>query len=254
LLLRVARKNWQHIIVLRDFEPGSEPIQSGFEELGFHFVDSLPTTYLEVPWTSYEDYLSCLKSYYRSKLKKHLKINQNKGISHELRENFDDLADPLNQQWLVVHEQADEYQREVLTEAFYREFSTKLGDKAKVLLFYRDTDMVGHALLLMDGQLLRWLYFGRNDARNDSLYIYVANAVIETSIKLGARRLEMGLTTYSIKKDLGAEMSPIKIALSSPWKIVNLFISKVYPFLNRVPEIANKKVFKQDCRRSEHGK
>jgi len=36
---------------------------------------------------------------------------------------------------------------------------------------------------------------------NDSLYLYVVQAVIQTTIELGAKRLEMGLTTYPIKQD-----------------------------------------------------
>jgi hypothetical protein len=244
LLFRVAKDQGHFLIVLRDFEPNTHSLEAFFKEEGFHFVDSLPTTYMDIVWTSSKDYLSSMKSYYRSKLLKHLQINQEQGISHELRENFDDLAEILCNQWQVVHSHAAEYQREILTPAFYREFSLKLGSNSKILLFYRNNELVGHALLLMDRELLRWLYFGRKDACNDSLYIYVAHKVVETAIILGAKRLELGLTTYPIKKDVGAYMSPIKLALRSPLSIINPFIGLVYPLLNHTPEIHNKTIFK----------
>jgi hypothetical protein len=79
---------------------------------------------------------------------------------------------------------------------------------------------------------------------NDSLYIYVAHKVVETAINLGATRLELGLTTYPIKKDLGAYMSPLKLALKAPSRLVNPFVGFFYPLLNQTPEIHNKSIFK----------
>lgn len=244
LLTGIAKKQGHFLIVVRDFEPESEDMQPVFKDLGFHLVDSLPTTYMEIAWATHDEYLSSMKSYYRSKLLKHMKINQSLETHHVLRENFDDLADLLCSQWRVVHDNASEYQREILTPEFYKFFSSMLGKSSKVLLFYRGAELIGHALLLMDGDMLRWLYFGRNDAVKDSLYIYVGNAVIETAIALGAKRLEMGLTTYAIKKDLGAYMSPIKLGLRSPSCIINPFVGMFYPLLNHTPEIQNKGIYK----------
>ena len=232
------------LIVIRDFEPETRAIQPLFQQLGYHLVDSLPTTYMEIKWPTPEAYLSSMKSYYRSKLLKHLRINQQLGIRHELYDDFAHLADILCDQWLVVHNSASEYQREILTPEFYREFSAKLGERSKTILFYCNDELIGHALLLLDGNLLRWLYFGRTEAINDSLYIYVAHKVVETAINLGVTHLEMGLTTYPIKKDLGAYMSPIKFALRSPSRFINLFVGFYYPLLNHTPEIQNKSIFK----------
>ena len=244
ILLGIAKDQGHFLIVLRDFEPESYSLLPLFRKLGYHFVDSLPTTYMEIVWSTPDEYVSSMKSYYRSKLLKHLRINREQGIRHELRESFDDLATILCDQWQVVHSNADEYQREILTPEFYKEFSSRLGPGSKVLLFYQEQELIGHALLLKDGDMLRWLYFGRNQAINDSLYIYVAYTVVETAIIVGAKRLELGLTTYAIKKDLGACMSPIKLALRSPSKFINPFVGLGYALLNHTPKIQNKNIFK----------
>ena len=244
VLMGLAKKQGHFLIVVRDFEPATEAAGQLFKQLGYHLVDSLPTTYLSVSWPNPQAYLDSLKSYYRSKLLKHLNINRQQGIRHELHDNFEHLADILCQQWLVVHNHASEYQREILTPEFYREFSSKLGPRSKAILFYRHDELIGHALLLLDGPMLRWLYFGRTDAVNDSLYIYVAHKVVETAILLGVTELEMGLTTYAIKKDLGAYMSPIKFALRSPSWFINPFVGFYYPLLNHSPAIQNKNIFK----------
>ena len=79
---------------------------------------------------------------------------------------------------------------------------------------------------------------------NDSLYFYVAQAVIDTAIQLEAKVVEMGLTTYSIKQDLGAQVTPIKIAIRSPLKIISPFLSLGYAVLNHPNLPRNRQVFK----------
>lgn len=252
VLIKIAQQAGCHLIVIRDFEPNAHDLIPVFNRLGYRWGESLPNTYLDIAWASADDYLSSMKSYYRSKLLKHLKINQSRGIHFRLTADFDDLAETLCKQWLVVHTQADEFAREVLTPAFYRAFAQDLGADSKVILFYQHDQLIGHALLLMDGELLRWLYFGREVAVNDSLYIYVGYAVIEAAIQLGAKRLELGLTTYAIKQDLGAECVPIKLALYSPWRWLNPLIGLGYGWLNQPPMIRQRAVFKVVTHQRRH--
>ena len=191
LLMKAAKDNNNIIIVIRDFEPKTKPMQSNLLELGYYFVDGLPNTYIDIIWKNPKDYVSSMKSYYRSKLLRHLRKVEGQKLRYELVEDFADMAEVLCAQWLVVHNNADEFQREVLTPEFYRDLSIKMGDCSKVLLFYKQELLVGHALLLFDGDLLRWLYFGRKESTNDSLYIYAGHKVIETAINLGVKQLEL---------------------------------------------------------------
>jgi predicted N-acyltransferase len=244
LLRRVAREKRQFLIVVRDFEPNASHYEPLFGRHGYHMIDSLPNTYLTVRWATPKAYLDAMRSYYRSKLLKYLKLNQAAGISHRLVEDFADMAETLHGQWMTVHENAREFQREVLTPEFYRQFSRGMGSDSKVLLFYRGEELTGHALLLLDGEELRWLYVGRKTAENDGLYLYVAQKVVETAIELGVSKLEMGLTTYPIKQDLGAEVVPIRIALRATWGIINPFVGLGYKVLNSVPTPGKRQIFK----------
>ena len=244
LLHNLAKKEGQLLLVIRDFESNAQHCQLQFHRLGYHWVQMLPNTYMDIPWTSPEDYLASMKSYYRSKLRKHLAINQAQGIRHELTSEFHHLADQLCHQWMMVHHQADEFAREKLTPEFYHELSHQMGDRSKALLYYKNDELVGHALLLQDGDLLRWLYFGRETPVNDSLYIYVGWSVVHSAILLGAKQLELGLTTYPIKQDLGAQLEPIHIALRGTSRFIHPLVGWFYPLLNRVPSIRNRNIFK----------
>ena len=244
LMRQTGRRQGQLLMLARDFEPPQEGLRGLYARLGYHWIPSLPNTYLRVRWRSPEDYLGSMRSYYRSKVLKHLKRNLEAGVSHQRVQDFAHLADTLCAQWMVVHENASEFQREVLTPDFYRSLSRDMGGKAQVLLFHRESKLVAHALLLLDGPMLRWLYVGREVAANDSLYLYVAYSVVCAAIELGAERLEMGLTTYAIKQDLGAEVTPIRIALRSAWGFINPFVGLGYGLLNSVPEPGPREVFK----------
>ena len=244
VLMRVARQEGQLFIVVRDFEPESFSLEADFRRHGYHWIGSLPNTYIENVWKSPNAYISSMRSYFRSKLRKHLRRNLEAGVTHRLVEDFDELATTLHQQWMVVHENAKEFQREVLTPEFYRHYARIMGSRSKALLFYRHGKMVGHALLMVDGDMLRWLYVGRDVPANDNLYLYIAQKVVETAIQLGVQRLEMGLTTYPIKQDLGAVVTPIRVAVRARWGIINPFVGLGYNLLNEVPDPAPREIFK----------
>ena len=241
-----ARKNGIFLVILRDFEQSESHWDLNFKKLGYHWVLGLPNTYLNIYWNSVDEYRAALKSYYRSKINNHLRKNAELGVRHDVIEDFSGISDELCRQWHVVHERANEFQREVLTSDFYRELSLRLDGRAKIIRFFRGDIFVGHALLLHDNDTLRWLYFGRSEPVNDSLYLYVIQSVIQTGIDLKVRRIEMGLTTYPIKLDVGARLEPIHYAICSTWSMLNPFIGWVYGLLNKPSSVQDKAVFKTE--------
>ncbi len=145
VLQKTARAEGQFLIVVRDFEPNAHALEHAFRRHGYHWIDSLPNTYVDIEWATPAQYLASMRSYFRSKTLKHLKRNQAAGVTHRLTDDFADLAETLHAQWMVVHESASEFQREVLTPDFYRRFAQDMGACSKVILFYRNDLLVGHA-------------------------------------------------------------------------------------------------------------
>jgi len=241
----IAKKQGAFVAVVRDFEPRSARLEPHLKSLGYHVVASLPNTYMDITWSTPDEYLSSLKSHYRRKILIHQKTNQDRGIRCELRDDFAELSHTLCNQWLVVHENAKEFQRERLTPEFYEAFSTKLGSRSKALLFYRNEELVGHVLLLVDGETLRWLYVGRNESIKDNLYFHMCHKIVETAILLKVKRLELGLTTYEPKMNLGARMLPVNMAIKTTNSFFNIFAGYVYALLNDTPEIRNRTIFKR---------
>lgn len=248
LLRKIAQRHKQLLIVVRDFEPPAAGLETLFAAQGYHLSHNLPNTYLDIRWPTWQAYLKSMRSYYRSKLVKYTKRNEAAGISCQLVSDFADMAETLHAQWMSVHVNAKEFQREILTPEFYRTLAQQDGIEARVLLFYQQEQLIGHALLLRDHDELRWLYVGRETISPDGLYLFIAQKVVQTAISLGVKRLEMGLTTYPIKQDLGADIVPLRMALRATNGFLNLFVGLGYKLLNQVPTPSPRQVFKEESR------
>jgi predicted N-acyltransferase len=244
LLMDIAKKQGQFLVVMRDFEPGCGHLESSLKELDFHMVESFPNTYLGITWPTFGEYLASMRKNYRRRALVCIKSHEDRGFHCELRDDFDELADVLCAQWMAVHEKAKELRREKLTADFYRNLSRKLGARSKVLLFFREGERVGHTLLLVDGDKLRAMYVGRNESIKDDLYFYMNYKTVETAIHMKMKCVEFGLTTYEPKLYMGAELSPIHIAIQTA-RVSNRFTGFVYSLLKRMPQIKNRHVFKR---------
>ena len=210
----------------------------------FTIICSAPGTFLPLQWRSIDEYVEQMKSYYRSKFNKHLRRNVECKISSVLIEDFSALSEELAQQWLTVHENTTAPKREVLNALFYRKLSNALEKESKALLFYSGDKLVGHALLVCDKTILRWLYIGRDKADTDSLYMYMMYKVIETAISLGVEAIDCGPTTYGIKQDLGAKIDPQYYAMALNVPLIRNFAAPVFRKLSNHNVPGNKNIFK----------
>lgn len=246
IILQIARKHRCLLVTVRDFEDNHDvsEFRNSFKKLGFSWLPSLPNTYLDIKWPAIGDYHEALRSHYRYKLFKHLKISEKKKVSYQLIDDFSHLADELCRQWLIIHANAGELKREVLTPEFYREISQNMGDNSKALLFYAEDKLIAHALLLKDNDLLRWLYVGRAVSRNDSLYFMIVHTIIRTAIEMKVSRIEFGLTTYPIKQTFGATLVPIDMAIKLTIPPFNPFLTPFYKLLYKSVRYQEKHVFK----------
>ena len=201
-------------------------IQS-FIHSGYSLLKSVPNTVINIKWNSIDQYVLQMKSYYRSKLRKHLKRTNN--ISCRIIYDYMDLADELETQWLTVYKNTNCPKLEIINADYFRNLKKRYKENTFILSFEKDNQMLGFALLLKNHGTLHWLYIGREKSENDSLYMLIMYKVIETSINLGVIKIDCGPTTYSIKQDMGAEIIPLNCALSSHNFFIRRLIGVLYP-------------------------
>lgn len=242
----IARKHWLLLSVVRDFEEeaDTEAYRTDLKQLGFSWLPSLPNTYLDINWQSLDEYHQAMRSHYRNKLFKQLDRFADSDIRYEIDYNFSDRADTLCVQWLNVHERATELKREVLTPEFYAELNQNLRGEVFTVLFFKGSELIGHVLLLKDRDMLRWLYMGREGPIDNHLYYSMVHKIIEVAINLEVKRLELGLTTYLVKQNFGAQVVPVNIALKLNLPGFNRFLGFFYSLLHQDQDYPPRRVFK----------
>ncbi len=240
----LAKKEKTLITVIRDFAQHTVNEQHQIRKLGYEIVQGLPNAILPLPYATPDQYLQHMRSYYRSKLLKHVRKCEQTQVTYSIVEDFSAVAEVLHRQWMLVHENAQEYQREVLTPSYYRQLAESSDLNAKAVLIYREGILVAHAVLLFDVNLVRWLHFGRSQTANDSIYLFTAYAIIKTAIEAKMSALELAVTNYQIKLDLGAKLIPLNFAIRLWGGTLNPIAKFVYNLLNKPPQLSERQVFK----------
>lgn len=211
---------------------------------GWSMVESVPGAYVDIKWRGIDEYLDSMKSYYRSKLNKHLKINAERNVTCTVVEDFAGFSDALAKQWLVVNKGVKGSKGEIINAEFYKNICVEFDADAKALLFYAEGKMIGHALVIRDYKVLRWLYVGREKKVNDSLYQLMMYKVIEVGIALNVEQIDCGPTTYDVKRDLGARIEPLYYALKCNLPVPYKWIDPIVRKMLKTKSPVTKDVFK----------
>jgi len=161
---------------------------------------------LVIRWTSYEQYLAALTSRHRQKVKRGLSLAQKSGLKVRWTDLSANSAQALAAERENVRSLASEYSREQITPAFFKALDAAFGSRARVLEVMKGQKRVGHALVVDDGDVLRWLSFGRTEGgmRDGAYFLVIAN-IVEMAISEGKAMLDMGITTQGPKTDFGAD-------------------------------------------------
>jgi predicted N-acyltransferase len=241
----IAAEEGIRLILMRDFREEEMSSLASLETLGFNRISNLPTTELEIRWASFDQYVAAMRSHHRVNLLRRLRIARRRGLTVRLRRDFSGLAEQLARQWRNVHDRAKEYRREQLGSEFYRGVEEALGRRCQLLEVLDGETLVAHALIAVDRATLAWLFFGRGDGEiRDGAYFLAMARIIELAIEERVERIEMGLTTYFAKLDVGARMVPLWMFLRFRGALFGGVLPSLYHFFNAVPEVRSKAVFK----------
>lgn len=245
-LERLAAQEGIRFILLRDFIEAEVPELTRLADHGFSRIPNLPTTELQVRWRSFDEYLAALRSRHRQKIRRGVRLAQKSGLTTRLTDGFSSMAEQLARQWSNVNQQAKEYSRERLTPEFFQQVNSALGSRCRLLEILKGETLVAHALVACDGNMLRWLLFGREegDARDGAYFLVIAR-IIEFAIEEGLQLIEMGLTSYSPKTDFGAHMVPLWMFARARGVLPRAAVPKLFRLFNPVPEVRERESFRR---------
>lgn len=239
----IARAEGISLIALRDFRSDELAGATALTACGYVPSEGFATMSLAIGWRRYADYLQSMTSRHRQKVRRGQLLAEKSGLTVRWAP-IGGSGEQLAQERENVRSLATEYRREQLTAAFFERLDASFGARAQVLEVLQGDRRVGHALVVEDGPVLRWLSFGRRDGgTRDGAYFLVLASIIERAIAEGRSVLDMGITTEGPKTDFGAERIGQWMLLRYRGPLGRL-LPLVLPYLNPPRDRRLRRVFK----------
>lgn len=248
---RIAWKEKAHCILFKEYNQKEVESFDLLKNFGFMRLPSLPTSFVDVSWPSFDEYIKNLRKKYRLLAKNEIKKLD--GVSIEICEDFESYDKELWALYMNVYEKA-EVKFEQLTPEFFKNISTMLKDKSRAILIKRDGRVVAFELIIEDDSMLRPLYLGINyeESKTYSLYFNSIYQILKHGIEREKKVVELGQTSYYPKLKVGARVEPlylymkfkrkpVQTLLKLPLKMLfperdyqpmNIFNKQPQPFLN----------------------
>lgn len=241
---RIAAEEKLRIMVIRDFSDAELSSTSSLVADGFVLMGNLPTTELKISWASFDQYIASMRSRYREKVKRGLRIAEQSQLTATILSRFDDISQKLAQQMDNVAKEATEYTRENIGAQFYDTVSKENSGRFEVIAISNAEAVVAHGLVMTDGDCLRWIFFGRDTLKRTGAYFLTIASIIRLAISRRIAKVDMGITTYSPKTDFGARVLDLWIYVRCRGRIIGPILPIVARRLNRISSVGHRDVFK----------
>ena len=206
--LEEAQGGGAEFLLVQNFTSLDGPAADELRRLGFAGVPIMPTAVVDLPFSSYEEYLGAMRAQYRRRARQTMKHSADLTVEHVTE--FAGMADELARLWRLIFDRARELRREILTPEYFRAIAPL--EEASVLLTRRpDGSIASFALLLADQPWLSFLQCGFDEAagRSEGAYFRLLYEIVRLGIEGGYRQVELGITTLAPKLDVGAVPIPL---------------------------------------------
>jgi hypothetical protein len=195
-------------VLIKEFETAVADVLRAKIGDKFFFVESLPTTYLDLPPREQGGYFAAIRSRYRNKLKKRKAVGAENQLTWEVATSCRGYEEEIHRLYVQVVDHSD-FVFERLNQAFFSEVERSLGDAAFFILGFRLVDgikrLVACELVICDRTTMHPLYSGFDYwmKRDTDLYFNAFYQVIEEAERRGFGRVHLGQTAYEVKAELG---------------------------------------------------
>lgn len=242
---KLARREGTSLLAIRDVFTSDLKAVQPLLTRGYRLAPNLSDTIFRVEQASFEEYLEDLVAKRRHEIRQRIRVFREAGCTVRKVVDFASHAPELERLWRQTFDRAKEYQREILNEAYFRNLSVHLGERSFALLCYQGERIIGFTVLLDSGDTLISTYCGLDYEVNRSTYTYFVlfYRSIEEAIALGKARLELGVTNYNPKIEVGALPEPAFILARSTQPLFNLVFAPLLRMTSTPPRLGMRKIF-----------
>jgi len=215
------------IFMMKDFLEESLPISNELISLGYYAFNVEPNMKLVLSksWNSFEDYLAALKTKFRVKAKKALKISQELEVKNFDAKNFEEHLKSMTELYLTVASKASFNLGEFNLKT-YLGLKKELGENYILRSYWYQEKMVGFLSGVINQDQLDAHFVGIDYKLNRSLGIYqrMLYDYINIAITNKLSTVNFGRTASEIKSSVGAIPEHLTIYIRHKKTITNKFL------------------------------
>jgi len=178
-----------------------------FHRRGYARVATLPIATLAIPSTE-EAYIDSLSANMRSNLRR--KLKRAKEVRVELRTSVEGVEDEIfNLREATRRRATADYDAfSEISTGYFRQVLAHLGERARLLLYWRGEELIGFALVLLEPGRLIEKYNGMRYPHGPDHGVFFLNWMtqVRLCIEHGIPQLHAGETTYLTKARLGCKL------------------------------------------------
>lgn len=230
-----SRAHRNKLLAVKDLEDSVAPeIGAALEAFGFAKIRSLPNAYLDLPYVSWEMFLTAQsRSDRRYFIRKERPLER---LRLEYREEIGDLSPKLHALYEQTRGQSkgDYGAFETLHPNFFDAVKRHCGDRAQFMLCWLDDNLVGFQLLMVGDNELSGKVIGMDYAvaRELNLYFINVNQTIRLAIAKRIPLVRMGNTAYAVKMVYGARLATHWIYFKHRSTAVNALLKRLAPLID----------------------
>lgn len=233
------------VLCFKEFSLEELPTAESLGVLGFARGLSLPSCFLPLPFGSFSEYADAMRAGYRRQLKASASPPEAAGLILRLEE----LAPHVERIFPLYEQVMDraEFQLERLNEAFFRALGREMSGETRLLLLEdHQGSILAAAVLLRGPRRTTFLISGIDYDRSAGVrgYERLVTQVVAQAIRWGAESLEMGQTSWELKRRLGAHLSPRFLYFRYRRPLGNRILHRSLPYLFPERSFPQRRVFR----------
>ena len=222
--------------LLKDFINESLCITNELKDYNYHpfSVEPNMVLHLDKNWNTFDDYLQALKTKFRVKAKKALKLSTNLAVKDVTKNNIGSALFEMELLYKKVAKNAS-FNLSDFNLNTYKDFMNQLDNNYIINTYYLEDKMVGFMSGVINNDNLDAHFVGIDYSLNRELAIYqrMLYDYIKIAIDNNVKILNFGRTASEIKSSVGAEPQDLTMYLrhkkSITNKIIKLFLMRVQP-------------------------
>jgi predicted N-acyltransferase len=222
------------IYLIKDFIKESLEITNELHDLNYYSFNVEPNMvlHLDSDWNSFQDYLNAMKTKFRVKAKRAIKLSSDIITKETSTENIKELLPKITELYKKVSDKADFNLGDFNLET-YVNLKEKLGDDYILQTYWYNNKVVGFMSGLVNDDSLDAHFVGIDYELNRELAIYqrMLYDYVEIAIDKNLKTINFGRTASEIKSSIGAIPQDLTCYIRHKKSITNKFLK---PFLSYI--------------------